>query len=276
MSAIIRSAKSGGDWTLNDLESYNISLNQVNHLEFFGVQVRIGSRVFENLMTDSDGFDKALPQPVVDQELLNVADADDMQQDRLAEFINLLDLAMIPEVGETAVDDFAVELFKVMGYVRRHRVARTRADLPLFICGELRHAKTDVCIVDRAQNDILLLVQEDKRLEHGEPISARAQLVAEGVAAFNENNAHREAVELPVLEEKVNISLEFFDYFLKLISPRSCLVSSWLARRPPSLKSPLPKLWRLIFAMGPTLQRKPASPFVIHLSRVLPVAVVKG
>lgn len=36
-----------------------------------------------------------------------------MQQDRLAELINLLDLAMIPEVGETAVDDFAVELFNM-------------------------------------------------------------------------------------------------------------------------------------------------------------------
>src|SRR5438270_1492062 len=120
---------------------------------------------------------QVLPQPAVDQELLNVADADNMQQDRLAELINLLDLAMIPEMGETAVDDFAVELFKVTGYVHRHRVARTRAYLPLFICGEQKHAKTDVRIVDRAQNDILLLVQEEKRLEHGESVSARAKLV---------------------------------------------------------------------------------------------------
>ena len=38
---LIRSAKSSSDWTLNDLESYHISLNQVNPLEFFGVQVRL-------------------------------------------------------------------------------------------------------------------------------------------------------------------------------------------------------------------------------------------
>ena len=155
---------------------------------------------------------QALPHPAVDQELLNVADANNMQQDRLAELINLLDLAMIPEMGETAVDDFTVELFKVTGYVHRDRVARTRADLPLFICGEQRHAKTDVCIVDRAQNDILLLVQEDKRLE---PISARAQLVAEAVAGFNENNANREAVGLPPLVEKVGYSW-FVDYLLEV------------------------------------------------------------
>ena len=127
-----------------------------------------------------------------------------MQQDRHAELITLLDLAMIPERGETAVDDFAVELFKVVGYVRRERVARTRVDLPFFICGKIRHAKTDVCIVDRSQNDILLLVQEDKRLGLWEPVNARAQLVAEAVAAFNENNAHREAVGLPPMAEKVS------------------------------------------------------------------------
>ncbi|KAK0209420.1 hypothetical protein IW262DRAFT_1417879 [Armillaria fumosa] len=44
-------------------------------------------------------------------------------------------------------------------------------------------------ILDRSQNDILLLVQAENRLEHEEPVNARAQLVAEAVAAFNENNA---------------------------------------------------------------------------------------
>ena len=41
MANLIRSAKSGNDWTLNDLESYHISLNQENPLQFFDVQVRI-------------------------------------------------------------------------------------------------------------------------------------------------------------------------------------------------------------------------------------------
>ncbi|KIL00814.1 hypothetical protein PAXRUDRAFT_790167 [Paxillus rubicundulus Ve08.2h10] len=72
-----------------------------------------------------------------------------------------------------------------------------RVNLPLFICGETRNAETDVCFVDRSQNDIILLVQEDKRLELWEPLNARAQLVAGAVAAFNENNAHREAAGLP-------------------------------------------------------------------------------
>ncbi|KAK0468691.1 hypothetical protein IW261DRAFT_1553811 [Armillaria novae-zelandiae] len=176
MAHLLRFAKSGSGWTLNGLDSYHISLNRVDALPFFGLQV--------------------LPQPLVEPELLINADAGAMQQDLHAELITYLDLAMIPEQGETAVDGFAVELFKILGYARRERVARTRVDLPLLICGENRHAKTDVCIVDSSQNDILLLVQEDKS-------NARAQLVTGAVAAFNENNAQRDALGLPPLPEKV-------------------------------------------------------------------------
>ncbi|KAF9487956.1 hypothetical protein BDN71DRAFT_1403984 [Pleurotus eryngii] len=183
MANLSRSAKSGSDWTLNDLDSYHISLNQLDPLTFFGVQ--------------------ELPEASVDQELLNNDDATTLQNDEHAQLLTYLDLAMIPDIGETAVDDFAVKLFNILGYTRRHRVARTRVDLPLFICGETRHAKTDVCIVDRSQNDILLLVQEEKRLMKLEPFRAQAQLVAETVAAFNENNAQRQPAELPPLDEKV-------------------------------------------------------------------------
>ncbi len=39
MANLIRSAKSGTDWTLNDLDSYHISLNQTDALTFFGLEV---------------------------------------------------------------------------------------------------------------------------------------------------------------------------------------------------------------------------------------------
>ena len=39
MAHLVRSAKSGCDWTLNDLDSYHISLNLVDPLLFFGLQV---------------------------------------------------------------------------------------------------------------------------------------------------------------------------------------------------------------------------------------------
>lgn len=82
---------------------------------------------------------------------------------------------------ESAVADFTVKLFQVMGYIHRGRVACTRKDLRLLMRGKYRHAKADVCIFDRDQNDILLLVQADKRAEDRRPIDANAQLVAEAL-----------------------------------------------------------------------------------------------
>jgi hypothetical protein len=126
-----------------------------------------------------------------------------MTVDKNAELINLLDIAMVPTgPEESTLNDFAVELFKTLGYVRRNKVARTPKDIPLLICGEQRHAKTDVCIVDRLQNGILLLVQEDKQF--GEKISdAEAQLIAEAIAAFSLNNSLRRDVDVPELDSKV-------------------------------------------------------------------------
>ncbi|TEB31610.1 hypothetical protein FA13DRAFT_1791390 [Coprinellus micaceus] len=168
MANLIRSAKSGSSWTLNKLDSYNIHLERQEAPKFFGVPL--------------------LQDPA----------------DRNAELINLLDLAMLPTgSGETAVVDFAVELLKHTGYVRRNQVARTRRDLPLLICGKRENAKADVCIVNRQQNDIILLVQEGKRIEDVEPIDARAQLVANALAAFPQNNASRENCSFSPLESKV-------------------------------------------------------------------------
>ena len=62
--------------------------------------------------------------------------------------------------------------------------------------------QTDVCIVDRDQNDILLLVQEDKHFEEGDP---EAQLIAETIAAFEQ----RAKADVDPLEEKVCCRIVF-------------------------------------------------------------------
>jgi hypothetical protein len=90
--------------------------------------------------------------------------ADEMVDDGSYQVVRYMDLVMDPVPGEeSAVDDFAMQLLRMMGYASRAlgRDLRSRKDIPLFICGEWRHAKTDVCVMDR--NGYLLLVQEDKR-----------------------------------------------------------------------------------------------------------------
>ena len=144
-----------------------------------------------------------------------------MQQDCHMRLINYLDRAMIPERGESAVIDFSAELLIVLRYAYRHRLAHKRVDLPLFICGEHRHAKATFCIINCSQrnDDIFLLVQAVKRSEHGEPVTmpvnASVHLVAKAVAAFNENNAQREANELPPFPGKVS---HFCDFVLLAFS----------------------------------------------------------
>ncbi|SRR5260221_4503974 len=145
---------------------------------------------------------QALPQPQIDPELLTSVDAAQSANDWNAELLDLLDMAMSPRSGESAVDDFAAGFFRALGYAKHNRVARTRRDLSLLICGEFRHAQTDVCIVDRDHNDILL-VQEDKRFEEGEGGDPQAQLIAEAIAAFGINNEQRVNADVDPLDEKV-------------------------------------------------------------------------
>jgi|SRR5712671_747800 len=168
MANLLRSAKSGSEWTQNDLKSYNISVVYQDSATFFETP--------------------ELPAPSLDDQILSAQDRNEARNVETYAFLRLLDLAMaINPTEESAVDDFAVNLFRSLNYTGIGRVARTRKDIPLFICGELRHAKTDVCILD--DSDILLLVQEDKRyLDGSDP---EPQLIAEATAAFYSNNLTR-------------------------------------------------------------------------------------
>ncbi|KAF8548141.1 hypothetical protein OG21DRAFT_1516623 [Imleria badia] len=112
-------------------------------------------------------------------------------------------MAMTLGSGESVVDDFAAVLFRALGYTKRNCVACTWRDMSLFICGEFKLARTDVCIIDCDHNDILLLVQEDKRYEEGGGGDPEAQLTAEAIAAFGINNEQRVKADLDPLEEEI-------------------------------------------------------------------------
>ncbi|KAH9079422.1 hypothetical protein EDB83DRAFT_2513941 [Lactarius deliciosus] len=141
MAKLIRNAKSARDWTRNELAAYNIAVEYQDAATFFGTH--------------------DLPQPAtVNPAVLTDTGPDDAADDSVYELLRTMDLAMSPAPAEeSAVDDFVVLLL-----------------LPLVICGENRYAKTDVCIVD--QNEILLVVQEDKR--HMDNSDPEPQLIAGG------------------------------------------------------------------------------------------------
>lgn len=94
--------------------------------------------------------------------------------------ISSMDLAMnTTPLDESAVDDFAVRLFDMLGYTGFNVSSRTRRDIELVVFSKSMHAKTDICLLMNC-SEIILLVQEDKRHleERGD---AEAQLIAEAI-----------------------------------------------------------------------------------------------
>jgi hypothetical protein len=120
---------------------------------------------------------------------------------RILEYTDLA-MTLVPN-EESAVNDFMMHLLLVLGYAEMNsgRSVHTCNDIPLYICREWRHAQTDVCVIDRNQNSIILLAQEDKQyFDFNDPIP---QLVSGAIAAFQHNNHTQQQSGLPPLNSKV-------------------------------------------------------------------------
>ena len=108
------------------------------------------------------------------------------------------------------VIDFAVDLFEHLCYIKCHRVSRTHKTTPYLICGDWRHAKVNVCLTCPTQNNILLLVQEDKGLSTRQPVRSSGP---NAIAAFAHNNQVREMAGEPTFESKVCFFSVSFDTY---------------------------------------------------------------
>lgn len=183
MATITRSAKSGSDWTLNELEAYHIDVQLENMETFFGID--------------------QLPPPTISQAVLihefPPAAVLPNKQDRL--FFGLLQDAMTTAPGEeSAVDDFAAHLLSMLDYDSPGRHIRQHKDIPFFICGTASHTKTDVCVVDETRNTILLVQEDNGYLETVDP---EAQLIAVAIATFQEHNRRLREAGMPTLPKRV-------------------------------------------------------------------------
>ena len=119
MVNLMRTSKSGNDWTPNDLLVYNIRIEHQDFRAFFGV-------------TD-------LPQPCVESEVLTASDADATHHDDPYALLRTMELAMNPIPDEeSAVGDFTVQLLRAVKYTGRAegRVSRTRKSLSFWASGQ--------------------------------------------------------------------------------------------------------------------------------------------
>src|ERR1700733_16115501 len=120
MTNIIRSAKSGSDWTTNELDAYNITVTSQSPEIFYGRPLP----PLESLgWLDPNLFYATL-------------DTEDVS-DQTYRILQYLDLASKANAGqESAIDDVARDLLRALGYETRGLLLRTRYAIPLLISGD--------------------------------------------------------------------------------------------------------------------------------------------
>ena len=172
MANIIRSAKSGSDWTANELIAYNITTSSILPGQFFlDPNPSLNHIDAAILNSPPDDTDPAISHPA-------------------SVYLGYLDLAS-KAAQENFLDDFTAETLKLLGFNElRDVTVSTRFIIPLTICGESnRVAETDVCLIHTPSFSLLVLV-EDKILSNR--TDPEPQVIAEAIAAFQFNNRKRE------------------------------------------------------------------------------------
>ncbi|KAI9462863.1 hypothetical protein BJY52DRAFT_1255659 [Lactarius psammicola] len=171
MAQLLRTPKSGRDWTANELWAYNITVVPQSKELFFGT------------IDFPDPTEQSLEGFTAAETRQDVADK------RTKQLLHYLNLATGPKIGqEAAIDNFAAELLKGLEYEDENRIVFIRHAIPFLICGVNSVAQTDVCILD--DNEILLLLQEDETLTSMK--DPEPQVIAVAIAAFALNNRKRE------------------------------------------------------------------------------------
>ncbi|KAF9446364.1 hypothetical protein P691DRAFT_733405 [Macrolepiota fuliginosa MF-IS2] len=168
MAQLIRSAKSGSDWTEYELIAFNIVIQDVDVATFFG----------------APQLPPTTASPVLLNNVLRPAPAAVIsKEDRL--FFTYLDGANTDE--EAAVDDFTCHILRMLDFDDNNKLIATRRELSFTMCGTRVRAEADIAILDNTQYS--LVVQEDKRstaFDGPEP-----RLIAAAIAAFVENGYRR-------------------------------------------------------------------------------------
>ncbi|KAH9959683.1 hypothetical protein BC827DRAFT_1213256 [Russula dissimulans] len=98
---------------------------------------------------------------------------------------------------ESFIDEFSRETLRILGFAERGLFLTTCFTIPLMICGNGRHAQTDVCLLDRGLMALLIL-QGDKAVFNAS--RPEPQVIAEAIAVYQYNNDIRQTRGLPTLE----------------------------------------------------------------------------
>ena len=139
MANIHLSAKSGSDWTANELTAFNIHVETVDAAVFFNTAQLPDPPVAHTVLTN-----KSKPHGPL------------ANQDRL--FFHYMEDAV--NGVESSVDDFAGFILRMFEYNKPDHVIHGQKEVSFTMCGMMVNANPSVCVM--SDSGLLLLVQEDK------------------------------------------------------------------------------------------------------------------
>ena len=183
---MVRSAKSGSDWTGDELIAYNIKIVPQTPEQFFGAAAVAGVSL--------DGLDPSIITG-------STTDTTNLS-DTALRYFSYLDLAAHAS-QKSLIDDFSRETLDLLGYSERGLALSRRYNIPLTTCGDdKKNEQTDVCLVDgRTMILLILVLQEDKTVFNSS--NQEPQLIAEAIAAYRYNNNKRERRGMTTLDKMV-------------------------------------------------------------------------
>jgi hypothetical protein len=166
-------------------EALNIQIEDQNCADFFGVA--------------------PLPAAEVPDAILKTYSSEAAEASNDMEtygFLRCMEDVMVPGALKSAVDNFALELFRLTRYhnFALGYYAKFGVEFTLRVCDQDRIVQTDVCIVDR--NNICLVVQEDRQnAKNPRELPRLGQLVTKAIAAFDNNNRLRDSMGKKLLSD---------------------------------------------------------------------------
>jgi hypothetical protein len=183
MANLIRTAKSGSNWTTNDLLDYNIKVSSLSAEHFYGQPLP----TVESL----NSVDPKLFSGTLGTEGLSI------ETYRLLQYFDLASRANSGQ--DSVINDFAKETLRVLGYEKHGLLLRSRYAIPLLISGDPNQSlQTDVCLVQGSTGIILMVIQEDS--DNTSVRDPEPQIIAEAIAAYQTNNRIRARLREPELD----------------------------------------------------------------------------
>jgi len=142
MANLLRSAKSGNNWTANELLAYNIEVQHATTTAFFNTVDLPETSVSETILNNLQ--EPAGPLSKIERK-----------------FFQLMADVEYPCAEVAAVNDFAVFLLSLLDYDHDDRRLHTDKEMTFYMAGQHVGAKADVVLMD-TERFLLLILEEDK------------------------------------------------------------------------------------------------------------------